>query len=139
MTNSAAVAKTKVIGYWTTTVVLVFAVGSGGLGKLAHLRNNVEGIVHLGYPLYVITIIAFWKALGAITLLAPDFPRLKEWAYVGIFFNMTGAAASHAVCADATWHVVVTVAFAILTVVSWALRPQSRTLGALFPGKTASP
>ena len=62
-----------------------------------HLRNNVEGIVHLGYPLYFITIIGFWKVLGAITLLAPGFPRLKEWAYAGIFFDLTGAAASCAI------------------------------------------
>jgi hypothetical protein len=62
-------------------------------------------------------------------LLAPGFPRLKEWAYAGIFFNMTGAAAvSHAVHGDAVWHVIVTLIFAVLAVVSWALRPPSRRL-----------
>jgi hypothetical protein len=127
--------KTNVIGYWITTALLAFATGSGGVAELAHLRNNVEGIVHLGYPAYFITIIGFWKVLGAITLLVPGFARLKEWAYPGIFFNMTGAAASHAVCGDATWHVVVTLAFAVLAVVSWALRPQSRTVGVLVPAK----
>jgi hypothetical protein len=117
----------------------VFTIGSGGGAELARLRNNVEGIVHLGYPLYFITIIGFWKVLGAIALLVPGFPRLKEWAYAGTFFNMTGAAASHAVCGDATWHVVVTLAFAVLVVVSRALRPQRRTLGVFSPGKTATP
>ena len=85
--------------------------------------------MHLGYPVYFITILGFWKVLGAIALLAPRFPRLKEWAYAGIFFEMTGAAASHAVRGDAAWHVVVTLGFAVLAVVSWALRPPSRTLG----------
>ncbi len=65
------------------------------------------------------------------TNLAPRLPRLKEWAYAGIFFNMSGAAASHAVSHDATWHVIVTASLAALALASWALRPQSRILGAL--------
>ena len=65
-------------------------------------------------------------------MLAPRLPRLKEWAYAGIFFNMTGAAVSHAVSGDATWHVIVTASLALLAIASWALRPQSRTLGVLF-------
>ena len=70
----------KTIGYWITTAILVFAILSGGVAELAHLRNNVEGIVHvLGYPLYFMTIPGFWKVLGAIALLAPRLPRLKEW------------------------------------------------------------
>src|SRR6266496_3243486 len=62
--------------------------------------------------------------------LAPSFPRLKEWAYAGIFFEMTGAAASHAARGDYgahAYHLIVTLTFAGLTVASWALRPQSRT------------
>jgi len=58
----------------------------------------------------------------------PRFPRVKEWAYAGIFFNMTGAAVSHAACGDAVWHIAVTLAFAVLTLISWAFRPQSRKL-----------
>jgi len=86
-------------------------------------------MLHLGYPLYFVTIIGLWKVLGSIALVAPRLPRLKEWAYAGIFFNMTGAAASHWVRGDAAWHVIVTLAFAALAVASWALRPPSRTLG----------
>jgi uncharacterized membrane protein len=128
--------KTKVIGYWLTTAFLAFALLSGGVAELARRRENVEGMMHLGYPLYFITIIGVWKVLRALALLVPRFPRLKEWAYAGIFFNMTGAAVSHAVCGDAAWHVIVTLVFAALAVVSWALRPQRRTLGALFPART---
>ena len=127
--------KTKMIGYWVTTVVLALAMISGGAAELARLPGNVEGMVHLGYPLYFMTIIGFWKVLGGIAVLMPRFPRLKEWAYAGIFFNMTGAAASHLVCGDAAWHVVVTSLLAALAIASWALRPPSRTLGDLFPTK----
>ncbi len=130
--------ETKVIGYWTTTAILAFALLSGGVAQLAHQRETVEGIVHLGYPLYYLTILGFWKVLGGVALLAPRFTRLKEWAYAGAFFEMTGAAASHAACGDYgsyAFHVVVSLIFAVLTVASWALRPQSRTLGVLFPAE----
>ncbi len=129
--------------YWIITPLLVFAIGSGGVAELAHLPANVGGIVHvLGYPPYVLTILGFWKVLGAIALLVPRFPRLKEWAYAGIFFNVTGAAASHAAVGDYgiyAFHVLVNLFLAVLVVASWALRPESRTLGVLFPRKTAEP
>jgi uncharacterized membrane protein YphA (DoxX/SURF4 family) len=84
----------------------------------------------LGYPLYFIMILGVWKVLGTIALLVPGFPRLKEWAYAGIFFNMTGAAISHAVSGSAAWHILYTGFLAVLTLASWALRPQSRKLEA---------
>ena len=96
-------------------------------------------MVLLGYPVYFIMIIGYWKVLGGIALLVPRLPRLKEWAYAGIFFNMTGAAVSHAVSGDYgiyAFHLIVTLFLAIVTLASWALRPQSRTLGVLFPAKT---
>ena len=128
----------KRTGYWASTVVLALAMLSGGAAELALRRETVEGMVLLGYPLYFIRIIGFWKVLGSVALLAPRCPRLKEWAYAGIFFNMTGAAVSHAVTGAAGWHVIVTTAFAVLTLMSWALRPPSRTLGAINPGTLSS-
>src|SRR5262249_18877024 len=83
----------------------------------------------LGYPVYFVMILGFWKLLGSLALVVPGLPRVKEWAYAGIFFNMTGAAVSHLVCHDAAWHVGVTLGLAALAVASWALRPASRTLG----------
>ncbi len=125
--------KLKVLGYWATTALVAFAVLSGGAAEVARRPDNVEGLVHLGYPVYFATIIGLWKVLGGIAVLAPRFPRLKEWAYAGIFFNLTGAAVSHAVSGDAAWHVIVTASLAALAIASWALRPPSRTLGVLFP------
>jgi len=122
--------RTSVAGYWVTTAFLVFNLLAGGLAERAELKGNAAGMLALGYPLYVMTILGAWKVLGSIALLAPGFPRLKEWAYAGIFFNMSGAAISHVVSSDEAWHVYYTTFLAILTLVSWALRPQSRTLGA---------
>jgi hypothetical protein len=128
--------KTKVIGYWVTTAILAFVVLSGGVADLIHREDTVEGMVYLGYPLYFVTILGFWKVLGGIALLVPRFPRLKEWAYAGIFFEMTGAAASHVMVGNTVNHLIWTVIFAGLAIASWALRPEGRTLGVLFPSRT---
>ena len=122
-------ATTKSIAYWITTGLVVFAMFSGGIAELTHRPETIEGMKQLGYPVYFVMILGFWKLLGSLALMVPGFPRLKEWAYAGIFFNMTGAAVSHLVCQDAAWHVGVTIGLAALAVASWALRPASRTLG----------
>ena len=127
--------KMKAIGYWTTTAIIAFVLLSGGAAELAHRRETIEGMAHLGYPLYFTMILGFWKLLGGIALLAPRFPRLKEWAYAGAFFDLTGAAVSHAARGDDTAHLIWPLVFAALVVISWALRPQSRALGTLFPAK----
>jgi len=120
--------KLKSISYWVITAIVAFCIGSGGVAELARLQGNVEGLVHLGYPAYFVTIIGFWKVLGAIAILVPGFPRLKEWAYAGIFFNMTGAAATGVFVGSAAWHVIVDLVLTVLTVASWALRRPSRRL-----------
>ena len=118
--------KTKLIAYWIITTTLALALLSGGFAGLIQRPENVEFMTHMGYPVYFASIIGFWKLLGGVAILSPGFPRLKEWAYAGIFFNMTGAAASHVFAGSAVWHVVVTLSFALLAVASWALRPSSR-------------
>jgi len=123
----------KAMGYWTATGLLCFGMLSGGVAELLQARATVAGMVALGYPVYFLTIIGTWKVLGTIALLAPGLPRLKEWAYAGIFFNMTGALLSHLAAGSAGWHVAVTGTFAALTVMSWALRPASRIVGTLAP------
>jgi len=84
-----------------------------------------------------LTILGFWKVLGAIALFTPRFPRLKEWAYAGTFFELTGAVASHAVCGDSVGRFIWPGFFAVCAVASWALRPQSRTLGVFFSARTS--
>ena len=120
----------KTLAYWVTTGVLVFNLLSGGLAELAQLKGNADGMQELGYPLYVMTILGIWKVLGSIAMLAPGWVRLKEWAYAGAFFNLSGAAVSHIVVGDEAWHAYYTAALAILVLISWALRPESRTLAA---------
>src|SRR5262245_51180998 len=122
-------ATTKSIAYWTTTGFIVFAMFSGGIAELTRRPEAIEGMKQLGYPVYFVMILGVWKLLGSVALVIPGLPRVKEWAYAGIFFNMTGAAVSHVVSQDAAWHVAVTLGLAALAVASWGLRPASRTLG----------
>jgi hypothetical protein len=100
------------------TGILAFFIGSGGAAELARVPGNIEGLVQLGYPPYFATIIGFWKVLGAIAILAPGFQMLKEWAYAGIFFNMTGAAATGVFTHSAAWHVIVDLVLTALTIAS---------------------
>jgi DoxX-like family len=129
--------KAKSIVYWTTTILVALPIGSGGVAQMAQFHANPHGVVPvLGYPLYFFAILGFWKVLGAIAILVPRFPRLKEWAYAGIFFDLTGAAASCSAVGGYgayAFHVLAPLIIAGLTVASWALRPQSRIIGVLFP------
>lgn len=113
---------------WGITAILVFVMFSGGIGELTHQWGTLDTARVLGYPVYFLTIIGAWKVLASIALLAPGFPKLKEWACAGIFFNMTGAAASHALAGDwgpYAFHVTDTSLFALLALALLALQPRS--------------
>jgi uncharacterized membrane protein YphA (DoxX/SURF4 family) len=118
----------RTIAYWVTTVLIVFVLGAGGVGDLLRPPQVVELITHLGYPAYVCVILGVWKVLAVIALLAPRTPRLKEWAYAGIVFDFTGAAASHIAVSDSAGDVVSPIILTLIAAASWALRPASRRL-----------
>ena len=120
--------KTKTYIYWASTALVALDFLAGGITNLARPPMVVEGMAHLGYPAYFASILGFWKVLGAVALVAPRFPRVKEWAYAGIMFDLTSAAISHGVVGDGAGHVIAPLVFVALTLSSWALRPTSRTL-----------
>jgi hypothetical protein len=123
-----AIMRSRAIAYWITTGLLVFCM-TGGVFELLGLAITKQGIMRLGYPSYIIPALGLGKVLAIVAILWPGFPRLKEWAYAGILFNMIGATVSHVACNDAAWSIVVTVTVAAITLLSWALRPESRRLG----------
>ncbi len=127
--------KAKTIAYWTTTGLLAAGLLVGGVADLIRLPAWAAVTLHLGYPLYVATILGVWKLLGAIVLLAPRLPRLKEWAYAGVVFTMTGAVASHLAAGDGPGQIFWPVIFVLLAIASWALRPQGRVMGEIFPAR----
>lgn len=120
--------KTRQIAYWITTALVAFVFLSGGAGELSRPASLMEGMARLGYPAYFVTILGVWKILGGIAVLIPRFPRLKEWAYAGMFFDLSGAAVSHAMCGE-QGKIAAPVIILGIVIASWALRPQSRRLG----------
>lgn len=121
----------RLVAYWILTLLVACEMTVGGAWDLSRTAY-VRGLMHtLHYPEYMLTILGVWKILGVLAILAPGFPRLKEWAYAGMFFDLTGAAVSHAICHDALSRVIVTLILALLVLASWALRPASRRLAAL--------
>jgi hypothetical protein len=134
--------KTKLIGYWVTTAAIVLEALAGGVTDLIHGPSLlfaggpiVSVLAQLGYPVYLLTILGVWKLLGAIALLVPRFPRLKEWAYAGTFFVYVGAAASWVASDGGLGNLIAPLVLAALTLASWALRPPSRTLGVVLPAR----
>jgi hypothetical protein len=120
--------KSHKIIYWIATVWLSLGMTVSGMLQITKFKDEVEHMAHLGYPLYFLSIIGVWKILGVITVLMPKFPLLKEWAYAGFFFTMTGALFSHASAGDAASEYFGPALLTVLTCVSWYFRPESRTL-----------
>ena len=118
--------RTKKVIYWISTLWLALGMTSTGVVQLFKLKADVDQIIHLGYPVYLLTILGIWKILGVMAVLVPKFPVLKEWAYAGFFFAMSGAAISHIVSGDRVSQIFPSLLLLILTMVSWYFRPESR-------------
>ena len=118
--------KARKIAYWFFTLWLSLGMASTGIVQLIKPAEEVEKITHLGYPVYFLTILGIWKLLGVLTVLAPIMPLLKEWAYAGFFFAMSGAAISHIVLRDPVTEILPSLLLLTLTIISWYLRPESR-------------
>jgi len=137
-TKSTTTGKAAKIIYWIATVWLALGMLSTGLVQLFKAKEGqggVDMITHLGYPVYLLTLLAVWKILGVVALLIPKYPLLKEWAYAGFFFIMSGAIFSHIALRDGVNEIIPALLLLILTMVSWYFRPANRKLSALAPGR----
>ena len=127
--------KWKKISYWVATVWLASGLLATGVQQLmkvqlegVHSPPGVYGITALGYPVYLLTLIGIWKILGVAALLIPKFPLLKEWAYAGITFLLTGAIFSHIAVGNTAMDLFPASLLLVLTVLSWYYRPPERTM-----------
>ena len=120
--------KRKII-YWVATVFLAFAMLAQGILQISQASGYVEMIVtNLGYPSYFLYIIGAWKILGVAAILVPGFKLLKEWAYAGFFFVMSGAAFSHIAAGDSVVTLIPALVLLIVIFVSWFFRPADRKI-----------
>lgn len=117
--------RNKII-YWIATLWLALGMISTGIVQLMQLKEETEMMNHLGYPLYLLTLLGVWKLLGVIAILIPKFGLLKEWAYAGFFFVMSGAVVSHLASGDEVIALFGPTLLIVLTIVSWYFRPESR-------------
>jgi hypothetical protein len=116
--------------YWISTTWLALGMLSTGIVQLLKTDEEVSMMTRLGYPLYFLAIIGVWKILGVVAVLLPAGRRvflniLKEWAYAGFFFAMSGAVISHLVMGDDAKELFGPLLLIILTVVSWYFSPHS--------------
>ncbi len=119
--------------YWIATIWLALGMLSTGIVQLLNMKEEVDFILDLGYPLYFLTLLGVWKILGVVTLLLPAGRQvflnlLKEWAYAGFFFAMSGAVFSHIAMGNSAKEIFPPLLLLILTVVSWYFRPADRKL-----------
>jgi len=125
--------RNKII-YWIATLWLSLGMISTGAVQLLKLKEGQGGldtITQLGYPVYILTIIGIWKALGVVAVVIPKFPLLKEWAYAGFFFAMSGAIFSHMASGNSIKEIFPPLLLLILTMVSWYFRPPGRKIATL--------
>lgn len=119
--------RNKII-YWVATAWLALGMLSTGIVQLMQQKEEVDNMIQLGYPLYVLTLLGIWKILGVIAVLIPKFTLAKEWAYAGFFFAMSGAIFSHIAASDAIKEIFPPLLLLILTIVSWYFRPVDRKI-----------
>jgi uncharacterized membrane protein YphA (DoxX/SURF4 family) len=120
--------RNKII-YWIATGLLAFGMLVSGLQQIFHTKDMVDLIVPLGYPLYFLYIIGVWKILGVIAILIPRFKLVKEWAYAGFFFVMTGALVSHLASGDdSVKGLIGPFMQTVFIILSWYFRPADRKI-----------
>ncbi|WP_417350984.1 DoxX family protein [Flavobacterium alkalisoli] len=112
--------------YWIATGWLSLGMLSTGIVQLLKVEQETAKITQLGYPVYILTILGIWKILGVIAVLIPKYPVLKEWAYAGFFFAMTGAVISHIASGSPAGELFGPTLLIVLTIVSWYFRPVLR-------------
>lgn len=127
--------KGRKIIYWVSTVWLALGMVSSGIVQLMRMPDEVELFNHLGYPGYLLPMLGVWKMLGVAAILLPRFPLLKEWAYAGFLFVMSGALISHIALGDSFTQIAPTLLLLVLTFLSWYFRPQERKLRIYASGK----
>lgn len=114
--------------FWLSTVLFCLMMLFSGVVNAMHLDAALEVMRNLGYPDYVLTILGVWKILGVLALLAPGFPLLKEWAYAGFAFDISGAFFSHLAVSDGLTEALGPLLFLGMGAASYLLRPESRRI-----------
>jgi uncharacterized membrane protein YphA (DoxX/SURF4 family) len=90
MTQSSTTKRDSII-FWISTVLFAAFMLSSAIPNIMQTKEWVDIFQMLGFPLYMLPFIGIAKLLGSIVILIPGFSRIKEWAYAGLFFDLSGA------------------------------------------------
>lgn len=122
--------KTITITYWILTILLVLLSLFDAIGGLTHEIHGVQGVTHLGYPVYLLDINGVAKIAGALCLIQTKFITIKEWAYAGYIISFICAAWSHAAVADPMSQVIMPIVIMTIFLLSyyfWKKYLQTKT------------
>ena len=115
--------------YWVATGLMSVGMLGSGLAQIGHSKEMIDLVTSLGYPSYILYILGVWKVLGVTAILVPGIKLLKEWAYAGFFFVMTGALISHLAVGDYAIKGLLGPFFqTIFIILSWYYRPANRKI-----------
>jgi hypothetical protein len=114
--------------YWVSTGLTAALFAAPGFALVTHNPHFVADMTRLGYPAYFLPFLGIWKILGALIIVAPGTRYLKEWAYAGMIFDISGAIVSRAAIGDHGPELILPFVIAGLVALSWGLRPDSRRL-----------
>jgi len=112
--------------YWIATGLIAAEFALGGVWDLLRIPYVSTILAHLGYPSYFAIFMGVWKLPGSAVLVLPRLPRLKEWVYAGMVYEMTGAVFSHTAVGDGVAAVSAPLVLLGLIAASWGLRPPDR-------------
>ena len=119
--------RNKII-YWIATLWAALGMTSTATVQVFRMKASWDYVTHLGYPAYFLTLLGIWKYLGVVALLVPKYPLVKEWAYAGFFFAMTGAMYSHITMGDPVKDIFPSFFLLVLILLSWYFRPTDRKI-----------
>jgi hypothetical protein len=128
ITPDRASARPINFAYWLPTLAVFAAFAFSGVAMALGFAPMVEGMAHLGYPDYFLPLLAAWKIAGAVVIVAPGLRLVKEWAYAGIMFDLTGAVVSRLSVGDTGFDLILPLILIVITSLSWLMRPAERRL-----------
>jgi hypothetical protein len=117
-----------IITYWLCTLFVALTALGAGIMDILHVEPLFGLLLHLGYPSYFAAILGVWKVLGALVLVAPRYPLVKEWAYAGMVIDYSSAVISHLASGDGAGAIAGPILSMVALAASWYLRPRSRRL-----------
>jgi hypothetical protein len=111
--------KTTKIIYWITTILITLMMTMSGIMQLSQQPQMLEAFKLLGLPAHLMFLLGALKLLGAVALVFPGYPKIREWAYAGFIFLFTGATFVHFAIGDYNPFTIILAAVLLTSYFTW--------------------